>query len=317
MPHTSARRRALRGALVALLIPVTLHAGQIRVTLNSSSFSPASVQINAGDHVVWVWATQSHTVTSGNHPDTPSGLFDSDFQGTGSSGNNMAFSWKSAATGNVHYFCAPHFDVGMVGSIQVVSSGAPVADFRITEVQYNAAGGADLIEITNLGTAAGDLGRYRIAIPGDADPLPLASLSVAPDGVVVIHPGQTGTNDANDVYVPNLGTLPDASGSVALYVPNQVPGQNALTIASQLIDFVQWGAGGQANEATAAAAGVWTAGTFLPTVAVGRAIEFCGAASDRGVTHWAEIRTPNLGGDDDCATPAASATWGRIKVRYR
>lgn len=316
MPHSSARR-TFGAALAALLLPATLHAGQVRVTLNSQTFSPATVQINAGDHVVWVWAAQSHTVTSGTSPDSPSGLFDSDFQTPGTSGNNMAFSWKSATTGTVPYFCTPHFDFGMIGSIQVLASGVPVADFRITEVQYNAAGGADLVEITNLGTASGDLGRYRLAIPGDAEPLPLASLTVGPDGVVVIHPGQSGTNDANDVYVPALAALPDASGSVALFVPNQVAGQNALTNASQMIDFVQWGAGGQAHEATAVAAGLWSAGAFLPTVAVGRSIEFCGAAPDRGVAHWAEVSQPNFGSDDDCATPAAVATWGRVKVRYR
>jgi len=84
-----------------------------------------------------------------------------------------------------------------------------------------------------------------------------------------------------------------------------------------LLDFVQWGAGGQGNEATAQAAGFWAAGAAITDVAAGHSIEFCGQPGQYGAAQWHEISTPNFGGDGNCATPTFSTTWGRIKTLYR
>jgi len=312
---SESRARAWFLVLALTLLPTATFAGQMRISLNSESFSLSNVPVNVGDHVTWVWLAGAHSVTSGADPDNPDGTFDTGTRTTGGTGSNTAFSWRATTAGTQPFFCLPHFETGMVGTVQVVASGASVADFRITEVLYNDAGGLDKIEITNFGTATGDLGRFRLAIPGDAEGIPLGSLSVAPNGVVVVNPGQSGSSSVDNVFMPALSTLPDAVGSLALYVPNTVV--TALTDVSQIIDFVQWGAGGQANEATAVAANLWVSGEFLPTVGgAGRSIEFCGARPDRGVSHWAEIAVPNFGADDDCATGASTATWGRIKVRY-
>jgi plastocyanin len=306
-------------AALTLLMNVPVLAGQVRVNLSGMSFTPATVTVNQGDHVVWVWQGGIHSVTSGTDgSEAGDGIFNSGTVTTGTPGANSAFSWKTDRLGVRPYYCVVHFP-DMAGTITVqAGTSVSVPDFRITEVLYHAAGNLDLIEIQNMGKASGDLGRYRIAIPGDVEAIPLASVAVPSSAIVTIHVGASGTNTATDLFLPLLASLPDASGSVALYVPGTITGQNALTDASAIIDYVEYGSAGQANESTAATAGLWTAGEFVPTVGQpGRSIEFCGNRSDHGATHWAEISPPNFGTDGNCLTPAIPSTWGRIKALYR
>ena len=236
--------------------------------------------------------------------------------------NTTRYTWKSDRTGTRPYQCVPHIPEGMFGRVFVVPATVPptnpVADFRLTEVQFNVPGGQDLIEIANLGSAAGDLRSYRIAAAGAAVTLVAADYPVPANGRVVIHTGQSDTNTATDIYLPALGALNDVSGSVALYVPSTPSFQNALTNSNLMIDFVQWGAGAQANETTAALAGFWTAGQAIQGVAAGHSIEYCADPGlNHGLNRWAEISPPNFGGNSDCTTPVLSETWGRLKILYR
>jgi hypothetical protein len=197
----------------------------------------------------------------------------------------------------------------------------PVADFRLTEVQFNVPGGNDLIEIANLGAAAGDLRSFRIAAAGAAVTIVGTDFAVPAQGRVVIHSNEAGTNNTptGHIYLPALGPLNDASGSLSLYVPSTLSPQNALTNSDLMLDFVQWGAGAQANEATAGAAGFWTSGEFVDGVAAGHSIEYCAnpPALDHGIGRWAEIFPTNFGSNNDCADPVLTQTWGHLKVLYR
>lgn len=310
---------ALAALLAAAVVSASI-AGQVRVNVSNTLFTPSTVSANQGDHVVWIWTGGNHTVTSGDpdqvaDPVDGDGLFNSSPTGTVFSG--ATFSWKSTLTGTRPYYCQPHAP-GMAGSLNLVASGAAgVADFRITEVRFNAAGNLDLIELANIG-ATGNLGKYRLKASG----FPVQTLQVgtstdlvvAGGGRVVLHCNATGTNTATDLFLPAVTDLP-ANGSVALYVPNTV--NTSLALADQMIDFVQWGAGGQENEATAQAAGFWSAGAAITNVAAGHSIEFCGQPGQYGATQWHEISTPNFGSDGNCATPNFSTTWGRIKTLYR
>jgi hypothetical protein len=285
------------------------------------------VNVNLGDQVVWVWTGASaHTVTSGDSSSgVPSGVFDSDPSQIGQ-GSLTRFAWKTTLPGTVLYFCGIHLP-DMASRIITTDPNThpvvPVADFRITEVQYNLGTGQDLIEITNYGAAAGNLGRYRIATAssGFGTELPVTNVIVAPGGRVVIHLNASGTNTNSDVFITSFspGTgLPNTTGALALYVPNTVSPSNALSRQDMIVDFVQWGAGTQANEATAVGAGFWAAGTFIPTMAAGHSIEYCADANlTHGVALWAEVSTPNFGTNGNCATPTESATWGRVKTVYR
>lgn len=303
------RSTALAAALT--LATATAHAGQVRVNASNFAFVPQNVTVNSGDHVVWIWTGGSHSVTSGDADTmTPDGRFATPgFSIT----TPTSFTWQGDILGSSNYYCNPHTP-DMVGIVTVVASGASVSNFHISEVQFNAAGNLDLIEIHNLGVT-GNLGKYRIAGTGFTTQAFAATDIIVPaDGFVVIHCNTTGTNTSTDQYLPAITDLP-AAGSVALYAPNTAFA--SLALADQMVDFVQWGAPGQANEATAQTAGLWSTGQSLNNVADGHSIEFCGLATEHGALHWGEISAPNFGSNGNCITPTRTTSWGRIKAIYR
>lgn len=312
--------------MLGALMATTAHAGQVRVTVNNNFFSPYAVNINQGDHVVWVWLGSPHTVTSWDSANVVfDGIFDSQPSHLGQN-NTTRFSWKSDRTGHVPYVCVPHISDPMAARVIIAPLTQPptinVADFRLTEVQFNVASDLDLIEISNLGGAAGDLQSFRLATSATGTGVPISanSFSVPAGGRVVIHTNEAGTNGtpAGHIYTPALGALGDASGSLALYVPSTVTAQNALTNSALMLDFVQWGAGAQPNETTAGAAGFWTSGQSVNNVGPGHSIAYCANSTlDHGIDRWAEIDPPSLGLLNDCNTPVLSQTWGKLKVIYR
>jgi plastocyanin len=307
--------RAAAAAAAFLLSFGHAFAGQVRINVSINQFTSATQSLNLGDHVVWVWTGGSHTVTSGTTGSSAGdGLFDSHASSFG--GTSARFTWKSTVTGSRGYYCEPHFGLGMTGTLNIAASGVAVSDFRLSEIQYDIPGSLDLIEVRNAGAAAGNLGRYRLSITGQATTeLAINDIVVPQGGHVVIHLNTSGTNTATDIYLPTVTGLPTA-GSVALYAPNT---QNvSLADPGQIIDYVQWGASGQQNEATAGSASMWVAGEFVPAaVEPAHSLEFCGSASQRGASFWSEVAVPNFGTNDMCATPAVPTTWGRIKAIYR
>lgn len=319
---------ACAAILFALVSPA--RAGQVRVLVGSGglNFLPATATVNAGDHVIWQWSSGPHTVTSGDpNAATPTGdgLFRSNTSGTGA---GTRFSWKSGAVGSHTYFCYPHAP-DMAGIVNVVASSAAVADFRITEVEYAGAGGADRVQISNLGTAGGFLDFWRMSwVTATTQTITNTSVSVAAGAAITLHFNVAGTNTATDLFfaaMPELGT----AGSFALYVPNSTASGStspaSLNDATQIIDYVAWGTPGQAaqpNETTAVNAGFWAAtdavntDAQLPAGGAGYSISFCGARTDHGASFW-KISRPNFGTSARCLTPAQSPTWGRIKALYR
>ena len=310
--------RLVPATLVALALAAPVAgpalAGQVRVNVINNLFVPSGVTVNAGDQVVWVWLAGTHTVTSG---DTLACAADGTFNSGSMTGAGKSFAWKTpASAGNGPYYCAPHCFGGMWGSIfRVTTPAVAVSDFRIHEVRFTLDHLNDFVEVANVGAATGDLGRYRLSVTG-AGPqeLPLNNIVVASGGRVVIWLGRTGTNTQTELFFPAV-TLP-RTGSAALYTPMTVVSQTALTRADLCLDYVQWGAGGQQNEATAVTAGRWVTGEFVDAVADGHSIAFCGTIGQVGSVAWSGIEIPNPG-TTDCSTPAARSTWGRLKVTYR
>ena len=80
-------------------------------------FSPAAVTIDVGDSVTWSWeGNNSHSVTHGTSPTVPPDiqkLFDTPIQSSGT------FGYRFNNSGTFAYFCRPHFDMGMKGTITV------------------------------------------------------------------------------------------------------------------------------------------------------------------------------------------------------
>ena len=92
---------------------------------------------------------------------------------------------------------------------------------------------------------------------------------------------------------------PNDEGGLGLYSENQFANPDAI------IDFVQWGAGGSARENVAVAAGIWTAGEFVPTVRLDSySIEYDGEGDS--ASDWAEEVNPSLGEANDVVAPTTT-----------
>jgi plastocyanin len=107
-------------SFVALLVfaPAAWAQGQeVTVRMEDNFFSPANITVEPGTTVTWV--------QSGNNPHTTTsydGLWDS---GIIEGGSGETFSFTFEEPGTYDYFCKPHEDLGMVGSVTV--SGATTA----------------------------------------------------------------------------------------------------------------------------------------------------------------------------------------------
>ena len=106
-------------SFVALLVfaPTAWAQGQeVTVRMEDNFFSPANITVEPGTTVTWV--------QSGNNPHTTTsydGLWDSGMIEGGSGGT---FSFTFEEPGTYDYFCIPHEDLGMVGSVTVTGGTA-------------------------------------------------------------------------------------------------------------------------------------------------------------------------------------------------
>lgn len=150
------------------------------------------------------------------------------------------------------------------------------------EVKYQ---GSDLIEILNKGNQEADLSDYWLCLgPGTYQRIG----DLTPESGAITIP-------AGDYLVLSY-ELPDTSGGLGLY------SSNAFTDADALVDFVQYGAGGSARENVAVAAGIWTAGDFVPTITnMDNSIVFDGAGN--GAENWAETTTVTFGEENVLTMP--------------
>ncbi len=86
------------------------------------TFLPAALTIPVGTTVQWFWESDGHTVTSG-----AGGVADGQFcspqsancASTPTSNAGATFSYTFTAPGTFPYFCAPHYSVGMKGTVTV------------------------------------------------------------------------------------------------------------------------------------------------------------------------------------------------------
>ncbi len=119
----AARRFSLGVIVLAVFSAVNGRAATVTVNVGTSGalmYSPASVSINAGDTVQWVWKSGGHSVTSGT-PSAPTKQFDTSVQSAG-----FTFAQTFTSGGTVQYHCGPHGACcQMVGSITVATAGTP------------------------------------------------------------------------------------------------------------------------------------------------------------------------------------------------
>ncbi|HYW68181.1 MAG TPA: plastocyanin/azurin family copper-binding protein [bacterium] len=130
--------RFISGTLVvvALVLAVSGATAAVQnVTVapgGSFSFSPAAVTVAIGDTVHWVWEGGQHNVASGV-PGSPTPYFHSGLpSGAGTTFDvvfDVTFLGTNPAPGGVYdYFCEPHGNFGMVGSVTVDGATGAASD---------------------------------------------------------------------------------------------------------------------------------------------------------------------------------------------
>ncbi|GAA4272645.1 spondin domain-containing protein [Aquimarina gracilis] len=150
------------------------------------------------------------------------------------------------------------------------------------EIRYQ---GTDLIEILNLGNQEADLSDYWLCLgPGTYERIG----DLTPEsGSTVVPAGE---------YLVLSYNLSDSEGGLGLYSSNE------FTNAEAIVDFVQYGAGDSTRENVAVAAGIWTAGEFVPVVSdANNSIIFDGEGNT--AADWAETTTVTFGEENMLTMP--------------
>src|SRR4051812_678114 len=110
---------------LVVFFPKFSDAATTNVTVGDggATFSPSSVNIESGDSVLWTWASDFHSVTSGT-PTAPNGIFDSGIHDTG-----FTFSFTFRAAGKYPYYCLVHgaMMTGIVTVSALTSTPTPTA----------------------------------------------------------------------------------------------------------------------------------------------------------------------------------------------
>jgi hypothetical protein len=178
-------------------------------------------------------------------------------------------------------------------------AGCACTAIRINEVLADPKGpetAATRVELINTAGSALDLvnlnlvvGTFHYAVP--------SSLVVPAGGLVVVHLNESGASTPSDIFTG--ATLPDldpAGGSFSLFVDDQ-----NFADPAGMIDFFQWGSAGHAGEDVAAAAGLWTTGTYFPSPIEGASMQWRGTGSGNDVDDFCADQ-PTLGSVNVCTT---------------
>lgn len=116
-------KRICAHALLALASTASLSFAAVwNVSVSNTAFSPANLEILAGDTVQWNWVSGSHTTTSGS-PCTADGRWNAQLNMS-----NPTFAFTFTEAGTYPYFCVPHCAMGMTGSVSVTRDPSGVDD---------------------------------------------------------------------------------------------------------------------------------------------------------------------------------------------
>jgi plastocyanin len=96
------------------------------VGFSGDHFSPTNVLISTGDTVIWTWAGNNHSTTSGTNgaPGDDNGV-PSGSWGSGVNNTPHSFTNTFTSAGVFSYYCSVHFSIGMTGQVFVASSSVP------------------------------------------------------------------------------------------------------------------------------------------------------------------------------------------------
>jgi plastocyanin len=148
------RMKRILAKLVALSLLGTLvfapsawaQGQEVTVMMEDNYFDPAQVTVEPGTTVTWVQnGNNSHTTTSYD------GLWDS---GLLPGGSGQTFSYTFDEAGTYDYFCIPHEDLGMVGTVTVsgaaMDDASPIATATPTPTELAKTGGPPVASSVTL-----------------------------------------------------------------------------------------------------------------------------------------------------------------------
>jgi hypothetical protein len=152
---------------------------------------------------------------------------------------------------------------------EVKFEGDEAKNLVINEVYYDDSSGDDTgkewIEIYNGTNDSINLDGYELnATSGDYFVFP-NSFSIGSKKFAVIHWRTSGTNSTTDLFTGTTGydnNMGNTSGYVAFFDGDH-------NIGGKMVDYLEYGAGGQTGESKAVSAGIWTSGDFVPDAAEG------------------------------------------------
>lgn len=150
--------------------------------------------------------------------------------------------------------------------------------------------GKEWIELYNNGPEPQDLSGWDL-YPGRSPHFIFPEgFVLEPGRFVLVHLRLDGINTGRDLYEGTAGitsNMPNAHASVALFTDSS---------RDTIVDFMQYGSDGNTYQATAAAAGIWTAGDFVDTASCGWSLGLRadGADSNRPAD-WQGFQKPTPG----------------------
>jgi plastocyanin len=235
-----------------LLIELSpVRAATTIVDMTGFRFVPAQSSIKVGDTVLWTnLDTVFHNTLSGSNG-VPDGKWSCPLFGNGGS---FAFTFTNTAPGLYNYFCAPHFSIGMVGSITVHAANVPP-----TVTVTNPVNGATFLAGANIlmQATASDVDGHVVRVdffansalvgsatnaPYSATLLSAAAGSYALSAVAVDDAGASSTPSVVNIVVQPQNLLP------TIAITNPVDGQIFLAGTNVLIEAAAADSDGQVTQ---------------------------------------------------------------------
>ncbi len=145
----------------------------------------------------------------------------------------------------------------------------------INEVLYNPEGsdtGFEYVELYNNSLDAVDLTGYDLKAD-DAAYFTIPDFMLDPETYVVVHVNTEGTNTDTDLYAGISSNMGNTTGMIALF-------DSDTHSTGTIVDYVEYGDGGQTWESAAVAAGIWTVGDFAATTEEGQSMNLCPNGTD-------------------------------------
>lgn len=227
----------------------------------------------------------------------------------------------------------PSILIGLVAFTLLIATSTSSAQVVINELLYNPAGdtdyGSEKLELKNIGTTAVNISSFVLctsffySFEGD-----FAGITLAPGQILTVHLAFPGTNDANNLYLPNFppvipqiysGTLGNVADEISVYNCNPFCDFGGLGADNRMVDYVQWGTTGVgpneerhdvAADPTRAGGALWSAAAifdFAPVATEGQSIAFDGSNGGGGeLTLGTDYRVgpPTIGQNNGCFADA-------------